>query len=198
MILKGDGPVGTSAGTPLAGEAGMARAWTIGHSTRPIEAFLGLLAEHRIEAVADVRRFPASRKHPQYDATALAGSLQAAGVAYVALPELGGRRAPRPDSRNTAWRNSSFRGYADYMETPGFASGLRKLQDSIERRRTAIMCAEAVWWRCHRALISDALKAGGLEVCHILQAGACKPHPYTATATLVDGRVSYAPRQLPL
>jgi uncharacterized protein (DUF488 family) len=176
----------------------MRTVWTIGHSTRPIEAFLALLAGQRIEALADVRRFPASRKHPQYNAEALEGALREAGIDYLPLTELGGRRPARPDSRNTAWRNASFRGYADYMETQEFALAFGKLLKSIEKQRTAIMCAEAVWWRCHRALLSDALKARGWTVCHILQEGACKEHPYTAAAVVVDGRLSYGPDQLDL
>jgi len=167
-------------------------AWTIGHSTRPIEEFLRLLAEHRIEALADVRRFPASRKHPQFNAENLRASLAAAGVEYVSMTELGGRRRTRPDSRNTAWRNESFRGYADYMETEPFGSAFSRLIQIVEKKRTAIMCAESLWWRCHRSLISDALKVRGYEVCHILGPGECKAHPYTAAATVADGRLSYA------
>ena len=176
----------------------MPTVWTIGHSTRPIEAFLALLAEQRIEALADVRRFPASRKHPQYNAEALREALKAAGIDYLPLTELGGRRPARPDSHNTAWRNESFRGYADYMETEVFNNSFQVLIAEAERRRTAIMCAEAVWWRCHRALLSDALKARGWTVCHIVQEGGCKEHPYTAAASIVDGRLSYGPHQLDL
>ncbi len=174
----------------------MRTVWTIGHSTRPLEAFLALLAGQRIEALADVRRFPASRKHPQYNAQALEGALRGAGIEYRPFVELGGRRPARPDSRNIAWRNASFRGYADYMETDAFAAAFQELLRLAENRRTAIMCAEAVWWRCHRALLSDALKARGWTVCHIVQEGACREHPYTAAANVVDGRLSYASNQL--
>jgi uncharacterized protein (DUF488 family) len=171
-------------------------AWTLGHSTRPIEELLALLAEHRIEAVADVRRFPASRKHPHYNAGPFAEHLSAAGVEYVPFTALGGRRPTRPDSPNTAWRNASFRGYADYMETPAFDSAFHHLVALIEKKRTAILCAEAVWWRCHRALISDLLKAQGFEVCHIMQAGRpCEAHPYTSAAAIVDGKLSYSAPQ---
>ena len=166
--------------------------WTIGHSTRPIEELIALLAGQRIEAVADVRRFPASRKHPQYNAAPFAETLRAAGIEYAPFPQLGGRRNPRKDSHNTAWRNASFRGYADYMETAAFSSALEELMKISFLKRTAILCAEAVWWRCHRALISDALKARGFEVCHIVHAGACEDHPYTSAASIVDGRLSYA------
>ena len=154
----------------------MAKIWTVGHSTRPIEALIALLAEHRIEAVADVRRFPASRKYPQYNAAPFAAALEKAGIDYAPFPQLGGRRTPRKDSHNTAWRSASFRGYADYMETPAFAVAVQELISLSGKSRTAILCAEAVWWRCHRALISDALQARGFEVCHIVHAGACEDH----------------------
>jgi uncharacterized protein (DUF488 family) len=165
--------------------------WTIGHSTLQAEAFLALLSGHRIEAVADVRRFAGSRKYPQFNADALARFLQQSSIQYVALPELGGRRRPRPDSRHVAWRNESFRGYADYMETPQFRAGVARLVERIEEKRTAIMCAEGLWWRCHRALISDALKSAGFEVRHILPGGKTAEHPYTSAALLVNGRLSY-------
>jgi len=169
--------------------------WTIGHSTRPIEELIALLRGQRIEVVADVRRFPASRKHPQYNAAAFAEALKQSGIDYAPFPQLGGRRNPRKDSHNTAWRNASFRGYADYMETPEFSSALEKLMKMSFSKRTAILCAEAVWWRCHRALISDALKARGFEVCHIVHAGKCEEHPYTSAAAIVGGKLSYAARQ---
>ena len=165
--------------------------WTIGHSTLPIDEFIGRLAQHRIETLADVRRFPGSRKHPQFNADALARSLQENKIRYVALPELGGRRRARPDSRNVAWRNESFRGYADYMETREFRAGLRRLVELLEDRRTAIMCAEGLWWRCHRALISDVLKAEGFDVRHVMPDGKVVAHPYSSAAMVVDGRLSY-------
>src|SRR5437868_9123674 len=127
--------------------------WTIGHSTRTIEQFIGLLAAHRIYVVADVRQFPGSRRYPQFNEEKLSESLAESGICYVHLPELGGRRKPRVDSRNIAWRNESFRGYADYMETPAFHRGIDRLEH-LATRATVLMCAEAVWWRCHRALIS--------------------------------------------
>jgi uncharacterized protein (DUF488 family) len=168
------------------------RVWTIGHSTRSIEEFIALLREHRIEELVDVRRFPASRKHPQFNAEALDHSLGKAGIAYLGLTELGGRRPARRDSPNVAWRNASFRGYADYMETPAFAAGLENLMGWANKRRTAMMCAESLWWQCHRALISDALKVRGYEVCHILKpGGACELHPYSAAATVAGGKLSY-------
>ena len=166
--------------------------WTIGHSSRPLEAFLELLSRHEIEAIADVRRFPGSRRQPQYGQAALSASLAARGVEYRWIEALGGRRRPRPDSPNTAWRNLSFRGYADYMESAGFRRGMDELLELAARKRTAIMCSEAMWWRCHRSLVSDALCAREIEVVHILDAAHTRKHPMTSPARIVDGRLSYA------
>lgn len=166
--------------------------WTIGHSTRPLDAFLDLLARYRLEAVADVRRFPGSRRQPQYAQAALHDSLAGRGIAYRWLPALGGRRPPRPDSPNTAWRNASFRGYADHIGSTEFAGGLDAVLELSGRLRTTLMCAEAVWWRCHRGLIADVLCVRGIEVLHILDARHCVVHPYTSAARIVDGRLSYA------
>jgi uncharacterized protein (DUF488 family) len=165
--------------------------WTIGHSTRQIEAFIELLRWQQIELVADVRRFPGSRRHPQFNSASLAESLAASSIGYRSAPELGGRRTPRRDSRNTAWRNAAFRGYADYMETPEFVAALDTLMAEAAKQRTAIMCAEAVWWQCHRSLIADALKVRGLEVLHILDGPKVTEHPYTGAARVVDGRLDY-------
>lgn len=167
--------------------------WTVGHSTRSLDEFLYLLRENEIEVLADVRRHAGSRKYPQFGQQALRKSLSAAGIAYEPLPELGGRRRPRQDSRNTIWRNESFRGYADYMETAEFRAGVERLRQLGRRKRTAIMCAEAVWWRCHRALIADCLKAEGVCVHHILNEKKTQVHPYTSAARLRDGLLSYAP-----
>jgi uncharacterized protein (DUF488 family) len=166
--------------------------WTIGHSTHPLDEFLALLARHRIEAVADVRRHAGSRKYPHFNPESLRDALAAHGIDYVALPALGGRRKARADSHNTAWRNESFRGYADYMETDAFRAGIEQLLVLARQRRTTLMCAEALWWRCHRALIADALKARGVQVLHITSHGAVEPHPYTSAARLVHGALSYA------
>ena len=145
------------------------RIWTIGHSTRDIGDFISLLEENGIKLLVDVRSLPGSRRYPQFNKEALANSLDEAAIRYEHFPELGGRRKPKPDSRNTAWRNLSFRGYADYMETEEFRKGVGRLVDlENEVGSTAIMCAEAVWWRCHRSLISDYLKSRGAEVIHIL------------------------------
>ena len=167
--------------------------WTIGHSTRPLEEFLALLREHRIEALADVRSFPGSRRHPQYGGDALRESLGQNGIVYRWLPALGGHRKPVADSPNMAWRNAGFRGYADYMQTEAFAAGLDELLGLAQPLRTTLMCAEAVWWRCHRALISDALLARDVAVEHILDDGPTTTHPGTPPARIVDGRLTYAP-----
>ncbi len=169
--------------------------WTVGHSTHALAAFTGILRAHDIEAVADVRLLPGSRRFPHFNREALEQSLEKVGLVYQHFPELGGRRKARPDSPNTAWRNESFRGYADHMESAEFKKGIEALQDLAGRKRTAIMCAEAVWWQCHRAIISDWLKVNGIEVLHILSENKVEPHPYTSAAHIIDGRLSYrAPR----
>ena len=165
--------------------------WTIGHSTRTIEDFRTLLSLNAIEALADVRRFPASRKHPQFNQDRLSESLAASGIEYLALAELGGRRRPRPGSVNTVWRNPSFQGYADYMETAEFRAGISRVLMKARDKRTALMCAEAVWWRCHRALIADYLKALDVNVVHINSATSSIVHPYTSAARIRDGKLSY-------
>ena len=170
----------------------IARIWTIGHSTRKIDIFLSLLSENGIKIVADVRMFPGSKRYPRFGREALAKSLGEAGIRYRHFPELGGRRKANPDSKNTAWRNEAFRGYADYMDTADFQKGIERLVDLAEESGpTAIMCAEAVWWRCHRSLISDYLKARGVEVIHILDENKTEPHPFTSVATIVNGELSY-------
>jgi uncharacterized protein (DUF488 family) len=166
--------------------------WTIGHSTRAIEEFLSLLAGSGIEVIADVRSFPGSRRYPQYGKEALSATLMAHAISYHWLPALGGRRRASPESPNTAWRNASFRGYADYMLSPEFAQGLGQLLKVSNKARTAIMCSEALWWRCHRSMIADALCVRGLEVVHILDAKHSVVHPMTAPARIVGGALSYA------
>ena len=170
-----------------------ATVWTLGHSTRTPEAFLALLAGYRIEAVADVRRFPGSRRYPHFASEALADLLPAHGIAYRWIPKLGGRRKLQPGSPNTAWRNASFQGYADYIATAEFAEGLEELLELARTKRTAMMCAEAVWWRCHRSIIADVLKLRGIEVMHIIDADHATVHPYTSPARIVDGKLSYTP-----
>ena len=165
--------------------------WTVGHSTRTAEAFVALLRAHRIEAIADVRRYPASRRHPHFNSATLAAVLEDAGLHYLPMPELGGRRRARPDSRNTVWRDASFRGYADYMETAAFEAALEKVIAHAATTRTAIMCAEALWWQCHRQMIADALKALGHCVLHIIDARNVTEHPFTSAARVIDGRLQY-------
>lgn len=159
-----------------------------------IAEFLALLSGYGIEALADVRRFPASRKHPHFNREPLAASLGRDGIEYLPLPELGGRRRPVPDSRNTVWRNDSFRGYADHMDSDEFRSGVERLLGCARAKRTAFMCSELLWWRCHRALVSDSLKARGVTVTHILGPDKSVEHPYTSAARLVDGVLTYAAR----
>ena len=168
--------------------------WTIGHSTLKIEAFLGLLKSHGIQALVDVRKMPGSKRHPQFNGEALSQSLVEAGIEYIHMPDLGGLRKPRRDSPNTAWRNESFRGYADYMMTPPFGMAMDRLIKLANEKRTAIMCAEAVWWQCHRAMISDELKARGFTVLHIL-GEKTEEHPFTSPARVVDGHLTYVQGQ---
>jgi len=167
--------------------------WTIGHSTRTIDLFISLLEEHGIKLLADVRSLPGSKRYPQFNKEALERSLGESGINYAHFPELGGRRKTRPDSKNTAWRNESFRGYADHMETDEFRNGIDRLLELAKRAGpAAIMCAEAVWWRCHRSLISDYLKVRGVGVVHIMDVQKIQLHPYTSAARIVNGQLSYA------
>jgi uncharacterized protein (DUF488 family) len=176
--------------TPVRLEPDTATVFTIGHSTRPLEELIALLARNGVAQLADVRTVPKSRRHPQFVREALAGSLPRAAIAYRHFPGLGGLRKPRRDSTNTAWRNEGFRGYADYMQTPTFAQALDELL-RWAARPTAIMCAEAVWWQCHRQLIADALVARGVEVRHIVSAAAPEPHRLTDFARVEGTRVTY-------
>ncbi|WP_374012789.1 DUF488 family protein [Pseudoxanthomonas koreensis] len=175
--------------------AGVETVWTVGHSTRGWEEFLELLAGYRIQALADVRRFPGSRRHPWFASDALAANLPAAGLEYRWLPQLGGRRRVRPGSPNGGWRNPSFQGYADHLDSAEFAEGLGLALELAARRRTVLMCAEAVWWRCHRALISDVLKLRGIQVLHILDATHAPEHPWSAAARVEGGQLGYPPDQ---
>ena len=165
--------------------------WTIGHSTRDLDDFVGLLKENEIEALADVRSFPGSRKFPHFNAEALSFSLPEAGIEYIPFKQLGGRRKVRPDSPHTVWRNDAFRGYADYMDTDDFKKGIDDLLKLAASKRTAIMCSEAVWWRCHRSMISDYLKSIGVTVIHIMAPGKTEEHPFTSAATLKNGKLVY-------
>jgi uncharacterized protein (DUF488 family) len=165
--------------------------WTVGHSTRPLEEFIELLRSFQIRVLIDVRSFPGSRRYPHFNLELLNVSLPEAGIDYRHFPELGGRRRALADSINMAWRNKTFRGYADYMETAEFREGVARLREVATEARTSIMCAEAVWWRCHRSLISDYLKAEGVEVNHIMAVGKSESHPFTSAARIVNGELSY-------
>jgi uncharacterized protein (DUF488 family) len=171
---------------------------TVGHSTLSADALVALLEGHAVTAVADVRRYPASRRHPHFGREPLAATLAAAGIAYVWLPALGGRRRARPDSPHVAWRSDAFRAYADHMDTAEFAGGLAELLALAGTRATAVMCAEAVPWRCHRQLIADALVARGIEMRHILGRGRPEVHRLTPFARLDGTRVLYDRGQLGL
>ena len=168
-----------------------ARVLTIGHSTRPIAVFIELLQRHGVRLVADVRRFPGSRTQPQFKRAALSAALASEDIDYEWMEALGGRRRARPDSHNTRWRNASFRGYADYLETPPFAGALVHLETRADVQRTASMCAELLWWRCHRALVSDALQIRGRPVAHIGPEGELIAHPYTPAARVEGDRLRY-------
>jgi uncharacterized protein (DUF488 family) len=170
--------------------------YTIGHSTRPIDELIGLLRDDRVQTLVDVRTVPGSRRNPQYGREALASSLGEHGIEYRHEPALGGFRRPLPDSPNAGWDNAAFRGYADYMATPEFASALDRLQGVARRRVTCIMCAEAQWWRCHRRLISDALVVRGWRVLHLGLGGGPVEHELTPFAVVgVHLSLTYPPAQ---
>ena len=169
----------------------MVTVYTAGHSTLALEDFLRLLRANDIAAIADVRRYPASRRHPHFGRERLAAALADAGIGYVWLPGLGGRRRGRSDSPNVAWQNESFRAYADHLESDEFCAALAELLAFAAERRTAILCAEAVPWRCHRQLIADALLARGIEVRHVTGPSTATPHRLTPFARVEGERVIY-------
>ena len=169
----------------------MATIWTVGHSTRSAEEFGQMLLAHDIKTLVDVRSFPGSRRYPQFNRAVLAETLRQVGIEYRHEPRLGGRRTPRTDSHNTAWKNASFRAYADHMESEEFRRGVKDLLELAANEQTAIMCAESLWWRCHRSLISDYLKAAGHTVIHILDQSKTEEHPFTSVARIVEGKLSY-------
>ena len=169
--------------------------FTVGHSTLPIDRFTAVLAAYGIERLADVRTVPRSRRNPQFNADALGASLRAEGIEYVPLGELGGLRKPLPDSPNAGWRNDSFRGFADYMQTEPFARAIERLVELARERRTAIMCAEAVPWRCHRSLVADALTARGIGVVEIMSETSYRDHALTTFAHVAGTTVTYPPVQ---
>ena len=169
--------------------------WTVGHSTRSLDDFIVLLQAHGIRQLVDVRTIPRSRHNPQFNQDQLPASLEGVGIQYVHMLALGGLRHAHPDSVNAAWRNASFRGFADYMQTPEFDAALRELIRVASGRRTAIMCAEAVPWRCHRSLIADALDVRGLVVDEITGANSTRPHTLTPWACVVGQHITYPATQ---
>ena len=169
--------------------------WTIGHSTRALDEFIALLQQNNIQVLADVRHFPGSRKYPHFNVEPLREALRGAGIDYQPFTELGGRRKVQPDSPNTAWRHPAFRGYADYMQTDAFREGIERLKSLSTTKRTAIMCSEAVWWRCHRGLVADVFKLNGTRVLHIMGPGEPREHPYTSAARVANGRLDYSAEQ---
>jgi uncharacterized protein (DUF488 family) len=174
------------------------RAFTIGHSTHALDAFCALLDGHAVRCVADVRRYPGSRRNPQFAREALAESLAARGIGYAHLEALGGRRSVARGSSNGGWENAAFRGYADHMGTAAFAAGLAELEALADAAPTAVMCAEALWWQCHRRLVADALVARHWRVDHIGPDGGVAAHEVTPFAVVEDGRVTYPAAQLRL
>jgi len=166
--------------------------YSIGHSTRSFEELIAMLRSFDIKILADIRAYPGSRRYPQFNKDSLEQTLPAEGIQYLHFKELGGRRKPAADSKNTAWRNEAFRGYADYMESPEFKVAVTDLMRYAEKSCVAYMCSEAVWWRCHRALVSDYLKIRGWKVMHIMAIGKSEEHPYTGAAKIIDGHLSYS------
>jgi uncharacterized protein (DUF488 family) len=172
--------------------------YTVGHSNRSWDDFLTLVTSHDIATIADVRRFPGSRRLPQFNDGQLAHALPASGIDYLPCPDLGGRRKPNADSVNTGWRNDSFRAYADYMQTEAFLTALEELIRAASRRPTAVMCAEAVPWRCHRSLIADAMLVRGWRVLDIMSPTSAKPHKLTPFARVNGTQITYPPEQATL
>lgn len=170
--------------------------YTIGHSTHHIDDFIKILQSFEIEVLTDVRRFPGSRSYPWFNKENLEKELEKNDIGYIHMEELGGRRKVQPNSHNDRWRNESFRGYADYMETQEFVEAIQKLEQLASEKRVAYMCSEAVWWSCHRSMISDYLKAKGWTVLHILSTGKVEEHPYTSPARIVNGQVYYSDENL--
>ncbi|HUR12205.1 MAG TPA: DUF488 domain-containing protein [Flavitalea sp.] len=165
--------------------------WTIGHSTRTQEEFIQLLKNAGIKNLADVRTYPGSKRFPHFNSEVLQNALAGEGIHYFHYKDLGGRKKPRPGSANTAWRSEAFQGYADHMETAEFMISIQKLEEMATIENTVYMCSEAVWWRCHRALISDYLKVRNWHVFHIMEGGKITEHPYTSAATVVQGNLFY-------
>jgi uncharacterized protein (DUF488 family) len=165
--------------------------WTIGHSTRTLDEFIAILKSFKIECIADIRSYPGSRRYPHFNKEALEITLPGNDIRYTHLKELGGRRKAKPDSINTGWHLAAFRGYADYMETDAFKKAIRELEQIASKENVAFMCAEGLWWRCHRSLVSDYLKLHGWSVMHIMGPGKVQEHPYTSPAEIVNGKLQY-------
>lgn len=165
--------------------------WTIGHSTRSLQEFKDLLTTFHIKLLVDIRHYPGSRRYPHFNKEALEAGLKDASISYLHLVDLGGRRKAKTDSVNTRWRLPAFRGYADYMETEDFKRAMVVLEEKASQVNTAIMCSEAVWWSCHRSLVSDYLKTRGWKVWHIMGPGKVIEHPFTSAARLVNGELRY-------
>lgn len=165
--------------------------WTIGHSTHTLEEFVEMLHHNNIRLLVDIRTYPGSRRYPHFNKESLEVSLPENTIQYLHLKKLGGRRKVNPNSHNTAWKHPAFRGYADYMETEEFKEGIAELEQLALAERVAIMCSEAVWWSCHRSLVSDYLKVKGWKVLHIMSVNKIQEHPYTAPAHVVNGELSY-------
>ncbi len=165
--------------------------WTIGHSTRTNDEFIGLLKSFKIDLLIDVRRFPGSRKYPHFNTEIVEASLSENQIEYKHIESLGGRRKVSQDSKNTIWNHPSFQGYADYMETSEFKKAYKELEILASKKYSAIMCSEAVWWRCHRSMISDQLKVDGWKVLHIMGENQEQEHPYTKPAKIINGELTY-------
>jgi len=176
-------------------KSGRGPIFTIGHSTRPIDEFIRLLASNGVEQLIDIRTIPKSRHNPQFNGDSLSRALRKAGIDYIHLKELGGLRRPQPDSPNTGWRNASFRGYADYMQTKEFENVLVRAIELAGEKSSALMCAEAVPWRCHRSLVADALTARGIDVFEIVSPSPPKPHKLTSFARVRGTHITYPPEK---
>lgn len=169
--------------------------YTIGHSTRSIEEFISILKSLKIELLADIRTYPGSKRYPHFNKENLEQTLSVEKIIYQHMARLGGRRKPLKDSKNTAWKNDSFRGYADYMETKEFQGAINQLEEPAGKYKTAYMCSEAVWWRCHRSLVSDYLKWKGWNVLHIMAENRSEKHPYTSAAKIINEKLNYGSEQ---
>jgi uncharacterized protein (DUF488 family) len=172
--------------------------WTIGHSTNTLDEFIAKLKSFEIELLVDIRSFPGSRRFPHFNKEALKISLPENKIEYAHLVKLGGRRKALTNSHNTGWRVAAFRGYADYMETEDFSKAIEELELLAIKKRTAYMCSEAVWWRCHRSLVSDYLKFNGWLVMHIMGVNKAEEHPYTKPAIIEGNKLVYTPKKINL